>query len=445
MLRGEWTSYAMERESQFFDPSVRDTLPTPDLSGNVFSQVQTQLATLFDEPPVIMAEADLADLQLPRLMSCLSEAHLYQRGLREVLIQVDVVTGTDGRAKPLYSIVYPFHVCSVHTPDSDPSQPVALSRLRLRSGPSEDVWTWDHWDCSEPYAPHFSITQPNEDGIQVDVTVEYAGSAEYPYIDSEGVGVFPLVMLHARDGQQVWNPTTEEELVEGTLTAATLRTLMVAGSRDSAYPLRGIFDGVFESGRRVQIQDAVSGVGVEQMVVSPMSVLIGKSTNNQKADTFQFDPAMDPLKFMEFVSAYEAGLSVYAGLSPADVSRGSTAPSGYSLVVSREGQAREKQKMMTPTRVGIQAILSTAARILNARNSTDLPEDPNAYQVVFRGMGKTPEQIKADLELIKVLREAGLMSRTEAYRLIHPESTEEEAQAKIAAIAAEDDSPSQES
>ena len=115
---------------------------------------------------------------------------------------------------------------------------------------------------------------------------------------------------------------------------------------------------------------------------------------------------------------------MYAGLNPSDLQI-TGAQSGYAIVVSQAGKRRQSKRSEPARRMADQDILATAARLANAYEGTDLPEEAGAYAVRYPGVGESIEERKAKAEIVKAELEMGLISRVEAYRRLNPEIQDE--------------------
>jgi hypothetical protein len=443
ILCGHWAEWAEQRHADLFAEEIRTFLPPAEVSRNPALNYHSQLAIVYDQNPTVTATEegveidadDLAAIVTDELWQVEQQNGLLTSGCNEALIRLDV----DPEADPdhVHYRCVPAHRVEAWADPSDPSNPWGIRELRPRTDPVTNLeeWTWEEWDVSTP-TPTFRITAKDANGNEQNVTEKYAGSAEFPYIDDEGP-IFPYVLYHRQHTRQLWSPFTGSELFSGTLTVSALWTLWLSGVRDGAHPLRVVLNGTVVGGKVVkQLGGGGGSAPIEQAVVNPMALLqIHDVKQGQSASIGQWQPAMDPKSAAESIESYEAGLGTYAGVSPADLSRGSASASGYSIIVSRDGQRKAVQRMIPGRRVGDARLLATAARLANRYLGTSLPTSRGAYSIQYHTLPETTEERAAKLSEAKELLALGLMSKVEAYMLFHPGVKEDAAEAALAKIA----------
>lgn len=453
LVEGAWIADAATRQAQYFAEEVRELLPAPVLSRNAALQIWSQIGTLYDDTPTVEATGapDLGAVLTPDLWPMRQQAHLLQVAANECLMRVDI----DADAQITYRVV-PADTVVLRSVQRKPpgtapfnpirGQPVRVEECRLRVSPdgTGEVWTWEIWDVSDPAAPVFQIlaasTTKDAAGKEVDgwadMTAHYSGADGWPdgYVDAEGRPVLPYVVCHRRVGDHLREPFSGQEAVSGTLDASALWTFWFAGVRDGTHPQRYLIDGIVPA---TAVNSAGTGavMGVQSVVMNPQTVIqihgIRRGDAYSSPSAGQWQPACDPASLGAAIESYEAGLAVGAGLSPADIQRGSSNASGYSIVVSRKGQRDQQKKLIPPCRMADQLLMAKAAALLNR---PDLPTDPAAWSIQYATMTTSPEEAKADQEVIKGDLELGLLSRRGAIRRRNPGITEAQIDALIAEI-----------
>jgi len=437
LFEGEWEQDALDREAEFFSPEVREFLPRPELSRNVFASVNRQIAVLYDEPWEVRAgDADGDDLAVvltEELLPLCQQRNLYTEGCNECLMRLDI-RGEPGKQYLSYRVV-PAHMVVCQASKSRPDVPDVVSELRPRVNPNTGLeeWTWETWDVSDPTAPTFKIESIDERGERTDVTDLYvrdetgAPSAAYPYKD--GAPIFPYVLYHRRVSNRLWAPFAGMELPFGTLTSAAGWTMWLGGLRDGAYPQRYSIDCDV-----VGSATAKSGaVAVEYQRLNHLMLLQLRSRGERQANVGQFQPAMDPKSFGEALADFDAGLAIYADVSPSDlqVSRGE---SGYAIVVRRDGVRRAQRRQMAPALLGDRLLLATAARLANAYLGASLPTEPAEWSIRYGILGQSPEERKALVDETLALLAAGLLDQVTAWMRLNPGATEDDAAAALARV-----------
>ena len=457
LVEGAWAQDAENRMGDFFSPEVRDILPPPVLSRNAALQIWSQIAALYDDAPTVSVAGspDLSPIITPELWPMRQQSHLLQVAANECLMRVDIEDGGIlYRVVPADTVILRAYA---HRPDSaapfNPtrSQPARVEECRLRIDPSGigECWTWEIWDISDPAAPTFQILSqsklPGLDGKEIDgwtdMTAAYAGYAGWPddYRDVEGRPVLPYVLYHRRIGDHLRDPLTGRELVSGTLDSAALWTMWFAAVRDSSHPQRYIIDGA--AAVNATTSAGRSGVMSSDVVrASPQFILqihgIRRGDGYSSPNAGQFQPGADPGALGASIEAYEAGLSVSAGLSPSDVQRGTSGASGYALVISQQGRRDVQKKLIPPCTLGDRLLLSKAAALLQR---PDLPTDPAAWSISYGMIGISPDEVLKEQAVIKEDLALGLTSRRAAIAARNQAMNREQIDALILEIDAQSD------
>lgn len=452
ILCGEWAQDAEDRLATFFDDSVRDVLPDAETSRNVAASVVAQIATVYDEPPVVKVLSDTGEegdadevdgigLVADALQWAQMQHVCYLTvGLNDCLVRMDLgPANEDGRRPVVYREATPDRVVTYADPKR-PDQPVRVDELRERVHPESGVteWVWEVWDTTDPTKPKFRLETSTTKGDRIDVTAEYLGAegVGWPadYVDTSGAPVLPYVAYHRRVNRRMWSPRQGSEMFWGTLTTAALWTMWIAGVRDASYPQRGTIDARLTAGHSVNT--ASGGNPATQAVrASPAFLLmLASESETKRASTFQWQPGIDPATLGAALEQFEAGLAQYAGISPADLHRGSQGASGYSIVVSRDGQRKAQKRLIPPFRASDQLRLATAARLCNRANGTALPETSSRWSIEYASVGASPEEQAALVKLVADQLNAKLISRHTAIARLNPEWTSEQVEAEIARI-----------
>lgn len=441
LIDGEWRVDADTRHRAFFNEATSDFLPAAELSRNPALSYWTQTSVGYDEPPIVSAEgvtdaAALEPILPPETWPLAQQRHLYVRAVNEALVRIDILS-----RKICYRVVPADLVLTVVADAQNPSQPAYLEearpRRRIVDGVPVQEWTIEVWDVRDPAHPTFRIWGIDRNGERIDATTYYwldeagAPSAEYPY-SATSRPLMPYCLYHQVVGHHLWQPYRGRELVEGTLTAAALWTMWLMGVRDGAHPQRYIADYDVAG---IQAEKGTVRPGQSVVQLNPQTILQLASRKDRPGAVGQWTPTIDPKTSAEAIESFEAGLAQYAGLSPADVQRGSAGQSGYAIVVKRDGLRAMQRRMQPAMLLGDQLMLSKAAMLANAYLGAALPEEPAAYNVRYAPISESAEERKADLEAIAAELAAGLIDEPEAYQRRNPGATREQALDKLIAIA----------
>lgn len=437
LLTGQWGRDALEREGDFFAAELRQYLPPAELSRNPFLSVHSQLCVLYDCDPELEEGVQVGEherLIHPLFTSTAAERLLYQSAANECFIRLDVQDGkAEYRVVPCDLVIE----ASADPAGSNPSQPVRVVEARWRE---KYGWTREIWDVTDPGDPIFRVESLTESGDYVDITEEVTGGFGWPdqFRDLLTNPVLPYVLYHRKLGSTLFDVFTGYELALGTLSVSAAWTMWLAGLRDGSYPQRVLMDGDVLSGTTGSI------AGGSVVVASPLSVL--RIVGQKRGEEFtspsigQWDPAMDPDKLASAIAAFESGLAQFAGLSPADLSRGEGPQSGYAIVVSRSGKKKASEKLKVPCLLGDQLLLSRAAKLVNrAVGSVVCSEVASEYKLEYPALEeldttheereKMEQQEKAakiaalqsKTAIVITLKDAGFLTPQQALLLLAPE------------------------
>lgn len=422
MLEGLWRGDAEDHLSTFFHETVTAFLPPAETSRNPLKSFLAQLNVVYDEDPPVTAEGvsdpeALAPILTEELWPLAQQRQLQTLGINECLMRVDL--NADGSLS--YRLVHSHDVANVR-PHPKPTrftkgQPGALEELRY--DPRQGVWYWEVWDVTgETPVYRKDYVKDSE---------RTPGPAEpWPegFTDRAGQPVMPYVLYHREVGAALFSPDRGSELVYGTLTTAMLWTMWLGGFRDGAHPQRWSLDAEVSGVKTKTGQGTDDGY----IVANPLAILPFRSKKQDRPGTLgQFAPAMDPKTAGEAVEQFVAGLAIEWGMSPADITVGSSQQSGYAIVVSRDGQRKSHRRQRVPASMGDRLLLATAARVYNKAHAGQLPEDPAAYAVAYAPVSMSAHERKAVTDDVTAQVEAGLLNPVDGVMRLHPEMSREQA------------------
>lgn len=403
----------------------------PDMTGNPFLQLWSQVAVMYDVDPIRTAPSALVeavnDSSLDPLMRRVQRDAL---GLREMLVFVDVADG-----ELVYRPVFPDMVlCGAHP--YDPARPVTIIEYRQepRLG---GAWVRDHWSIANAAQPFRTITLCYED--KRDVTAEVLGNsgtgADYLWRWADGSPFMPVVLYHAERTPYLFDAHAYSEIVEGSLNIGVLLTYYGHIVRNAAWSQRFAID--LEP---VGANTAQSGERSE-MVTDPATVAFLR-TVEQGTNPQLLSPGspVDPEVILRSVGAYERRILNIAGFTAPDVTKQSAdIRSGYSLAVARESIRAQQAKYESTFKPADVELMRKSAAMLNrfGEAATVIPEDSELYDIAYRGLPMAPGEAQAQIEAILARQAAGQLGPVSAYIEAHPGTSEEEAIASLAAVATE--------
>ena len=136
---------------------------------------------------------------------------------------------------------------------------------------------------------------------------------------------------------------------------------------------------------------------------------------------------------LESITVYERRISSYMGINPADVQKMSGDPrSGYAIAISRSS-LRESQRKYAPAfrRADVET-LEISAKISNKYMNTSYPE--TGYRVEYHAIPLSPQESKEQRENMLSLLQAGLISKVDAMKILHPDFDDTDAKRELLKI-----------
>lgn len=433
LLDGTWRM-DLEQRLQDHLGSVRRAAWGPiSLSIMPFRNICRELAVLYDAPPEVMhaeegaAQLVSAALNQMGLWGLMQRVQQYTLGCREYIVRLDIdlTGGLLARAVP------PDIVTAAPMPGA-PDQLGAIGERRIRTLPGgSPEWFVDFLDVRDPAAPIYRIENPNG----VDFSQQF-GVDGWPDLwrAADRTPKLPYILYHAqRTGDRLWEPYEGIELVEGSLDLAVMHMMLVHTFRDASWPQRWAVD-VEIAG--AEIVDTGTGRRSE-VVTDPAALLMMSRREGAESQPMigQWQPGGDVAVMEEVLSNLIARVAQDAGVPPSDVQRlGGTARSGVAISLTNEGKRAAQRRFASTFREGDTALVSLAAMMINRKTGAGLPED--GYEVVYREIPLSPDELKARREHALAMVQAGLMSMAEAYRETHAGMSLAQAAREVAALTA---------
>ena len=270
------------------------------------------------------------------------------------------------------------------------------------------------------------------------MTQKYLGQAQsgaaYPYRDSAGDPFLPYSLYHSEIHGHLFDAFANREVVMGALNAAVLYTYFLHLCRDCSHPQRYLmgatlagldtFDNNIEARRQAIASDPAS-----ILVFTPDPDLQA----GQQPQIGQYQAGGDVGQMLESITVYERRISSYMGINPADVQKMSGDPrSGYAIAISRSS-LRESQRKYAPAfrRADVET-LEISAKISNRYMNTSYPE--TGYRVEYHAIPLSPQESKEQRENMLSLLQAGLISKVDAMKILHPDFDDTDAKRELLKI-----------
>jgi len=433
LLDGTWRDDLEVRLQAHLGSVRRDSWGPIALSINPFRNISRELAVLYDVPPEVRhatapgdAEIVAAAARYHGLWPLMQRVQALAIGCRDYLVRVDVTAAGSLALSP----VAPDHV-TAESSAADPSQPVLVRHWRLRElDPGKCDWYCDVVDARDPRAPSYRVESSRGD----DVTAE-AGIEGWPaaWLDASGLARSPYVAYHAQaPAGSLWEPYEGIELVEASLDLAVLHAMLVHTYRDASWPQRYGIDVELAA---ATIDDTGRAQAVASVVTDPASVAIFRRSADAETQPVlgQWAAGGDVEKMDAVLANMVARVAQDAGVPPSDVQRiGGTARSGAAISLTNEGKRQAQRRYAEIFRRSDEILLGRVASALSSVHR--LPLASEGYEVVYREIPLSPEELAARREHVLQMRAAGLMGDAEAYRELHPGMSAAQAALAVAEI-----------
>jgi len=411
----------------------------PDIGSNLLAAAAAAVSTLYDRGATVHHDSVRAAQRMQRVLDAAGWQNVMQRlqrdtiAIREMAVRVDLLPGEAGPRVVLHPV--PPHALEIVTAEGDPDTLLEVRWWRLREREGRQIWTCDVTD-TRPGRERYAIEDEHGQDVSPLFLVDadgrpapeggYRGDA-YPYRYA-GAAYQPWQVYHAAMTGQLWDYGSNVEIVSATLKIGRLWTYWGHIVQTASWPQRYLIGG--EVGGQATYGD---GPSARRQVVADPAVLL-KIVRDEMSDgepkIHQDATNADPHSLQESIAAYERAKVALAGLNPADVSRVSGDPrSGYALAITRDGQ-REAQRRYAPVfRRGDEGLCGIVARLLG-----DLPA--TGWRVSYDPIPLTTSELLEVQRYVSAEIQAGRMTQLQAYMLLHPDLSVDDADAQLEAIRA---------
>ena len=351
-------------------------------------------------------------------------------GLRECAWRVSVLPTGEIQYRPVFP-----DMLIAEGSDDQPDTPYEVKEMRYRD---EYGWCWDYLciDPTDPEGPEYQVIQVST-GLDISIEVlggDFSGS-NYPYRRSDGTPILPYVLYHAESlGDRLWNWRGNWETVQACLDLGVNNTFLGHVLRDASFPHRYTLDCGFVGAIPAGADSFSQRV---EVIADPAVIMRAESTQEGRQPMIgQFQAGADPAALEGVISSIANRIAIDAGLPPADIQRmGGTARSGYAIALSNEGKRAAARRYAPVFRRADEQLISTTAVLYNRATGSALPE--LGYQITYKDLPLSPEELQARRANVIELMGAGLLSRTRAYMELNPGMTEASAVNELARIDAE--------
>ena len=415
MLYSSFRADIVERLIEAVGDIRRSAWGNIDMTSNPFLSVWTQLSALYLSEPVVVppdggedAARAVEDAGYWTLMQRIQRDTL---GMREMIVRVEMVDGL-----PTFRPVYPDMV-ECETDRHSPGQPLKVREL-MRHPEDPDKWIWL---VTEPETRTYKAVDKDGGDVSQEVLGGVFSGDNYPWLAPDGRALMPYIVYHAANTGWMWDPYTGREVVEGTLQLSVFYSFFSHVNRNTAWKQRYIL-GAEPAGLGVSVD------GRPEMVTDPATVIMLRQLEDYEGQPMigQWDDPTDPQRVIDSIQTYERRV-ISMALGAAEVTRREAdVRSGYSLAVSRESQRSAQRSYEPMFRRSDLLMLSTVSQLMGA------PAD--GWRIEYAGVPDDPNEVRARIDRITTLIDAGLMDRITAYQELNPGLTREEAISAVAEI-----------
>lgn len=468
MLDGEWMKILEMEISEHISEDRQLQWGKPDLTSNIFKVSAKGLSALYHEAPTIendnerQAEGLIGELGLidkGGLWPMMVRGQYYTIGLRECFVAIAINDAGNGF---VYRLVTPDNICASSSA-GNPMQPNILKELRLRTNEEtkESEWTIDYYDITDPKNPKYKVfgLRKNPDDptglVSMDITNanlynacsiylstetnlqgDFSGD-KYPYRSREGVPFIPYTLYHAQITGKLFDSFFDAELVEGTLRSGVYYTFYGHGVKNACFPQRWAANAELVGATTKRNPNVKDGKNRSVTVdADPTGIMQFISSNPDLNIPPQFGQWLAGVDLDVLLTAnikYARNLTMFTDLAASEIQRESGDPkSGYALQINNEAK-RAAQKTYAPHfRMGDIETIQKSAMIANRMLGTNFPED--GYDISYKAIPLSPEEMRAIREEIKFELEAKLITRKDAIRRMNPHLSNKKIEDKLREI-----------
>lgn len=457
IISGTWEGLAKANLTEKLGDTRSQLAGAPNITENPLKQLSEEVSTAYDsEPSVTHAPADGESGDPDQLLELETQMNNCGRWLVAQQMQVELeavnqavlyfswarsTRGGPGRLNCEIARMDRVHFLPMPGDSRRPGR-VSWARREMISTEKgkEKVWVWHVWDVrpeetiplekGEPSRPYFRVLSQDE---KTDLTAQFVKPEEwqgegYPWRAEAGDPLLPFQLYHRRfpSSGALVDPWTGSEVVSGTLQASVNWTQLDHATMRASFSVRGIIGG------RVQgvVKAAVGSAETPVMTIpgDPAGILYIRSDGEGSPTIFEWGSPVDIEKHEGVFRRNSARLAVHFGLSAADVQITKTPSSGIALKITREGKRKIAAKRIPNLRRGDLESFAIVSAILRNNPSGDpilVPE--SGYRIEYGTIELSVDERRELTEAGLLEIEAGVLTRLDLRRRLHPGETEAEA------------------
>lgn len=436
-LDGTWREQLVSRAAQVVGTSRITGWGSPSLARALAESVCRELAVLYDEEwrwthdnpgsgEYLTTTARFAGLQAIQ-----QRMQVYAVGIGSCYLRArGIPPRVPGGLPTVRYEAVPCDLVYDEPRDDGSDQPALVRHYSIRIVDGRPTWTADEWSLhGDGSYRHYIV---GGSGL-VEVTDLTRTGPAYPYRRADGRPVLPYVLYH--DGPPrvgLHDPSHREALFAGSLDVAVLYWMATHAYRDASWPQRCVA-GLRPIGGESST-DSNGNTVIRHTLDPSMLAMFEALPDATQQMQWQWGPGADAEMMFRVLDDLAARIAVEAGgVTPTDLHRAAPNRSGAAISLTNEGKRKMQAKATPSFRPGDERLAAVTATIIRSLGGpASLAED--GYRIIY---GSTPlsidEQDARRRHAIEAM-DAGLMTRLEAYRYIHPEMSEPDAVAALASM-----------
>lgn len=439
ILNDDWRELINEWLAEHIGKDRRHVWGIPDISANPLADLSRQLSIpgLYGRAPHVQHGVDNLEALLGQdgylaqagLWTKMQQVQYYTLGIGDFAINVNVVNDR------LVLRLVPPHNLLVKSSADDPQHAVCVYELRLMYDKTTETyeWVWELFDIGHDgtEAQHRVILANRDGSFGPDVSDRYLSSSvvgdEYPYRSADGQAVVPYSFYRSSDTGTLWNTNSNRGIVQGTLNTALYWTYVGHSARDATGSFT-IVSGLAPLGATTHKDQY--GNTVSSMTITPGALAYHEPTSDSQPFVQSIGSGINLKDLTAFADLYEMKQAVRYGLNPTDLTRQSANPaSGAALMISNSGKREYSAQVEPLYRHSDLHTLRLCAIVLNRAGLGPFPE--SGYTISYAEIKNSPAEARERREDIQWQVDNGYLSPVDAYKMLNPGVSDEDARAAL--------------
>ena len=439
ILNDDWRELIDEWLAEHIGKDRRHVWGIPDISANPLADLSRQLSIpgLYGRAPKVQHGVETLEQFLGQdgylakagLWTKMQQVQYYTLGIGDFAVNVNVINSQ------LVLRLVPPHNLYVKSSEDDPQTPICVYELRLMycHDECEYEWIWEIYEIEHDGKPaSHRVVLANRDGtFGEDVSERFLGQAfigdEYPYRNENDEAIIPYSFYRSADTGTMWNVNSNRGIVQGTLNTALYWTYVGHSARDATGSFT-IVSGLAPLGATTHKDQY--GNTVSSMTITPGALAYHEPTSDSQPFVQSIGSGINLKDLTHFADLYEMKQAVRYGLNPTDLTRQSANPtSGAALMISNSGKREYSAQVEPLYRHSDLQTLQLCAIVLNRAGLGLFPE--SGYTISYAEIKNSPAEARERREDIQWQVDNGYLSPVDAYKMLNPGVSDEDAKAAL--------------